>query len=207
MDRIRVTRARCLVAALGIGLVMAAAPARAEIGLGGRFSFVRGDDSVPNADSQRYLGVAVRARLSPKTAIELALDYRSETDPTTTLTTKDVPIQASLLLYPVRAALSPYLLAGIGWYSQTIEEASIGSSAPASVTTRKTGYHAGIGGELKLGAHAAAHLDYRYTFIGMGDNTGTSSGAVPIPGLGGLEERLKLSHQGSMWSGGLTFYF
>jgi hypothetical protein len=196
------------------GLLVLAWPAAARagdgsFGVGARFSLVRGDAAVAGTAADRFSGGFVRLRLSPRTAIEVALDYRSYLNQDLTERIKDMPIQASMLLYPVRAPISPYLLAGIGWYAQTITMVS-GDQPPAPQTTRTMGYHAGIGGELRLGAHAAVHADYRYTFIHFGsDQTGTSSssGALPIPGLGSLQDHLRLSPKGSMWTGGVTFYF
>ena len=201
-----------------VGLFLLGAPGAARagdgaFGVGARFSLVRGDAAVPGTAADRFSGGLLRFRLSPRTAIELALDHRSYLNQDLTERIKDMPIQASMLLYPIRAPLSPYLLAGVGWYAQTITMVS-GDQPPAPQTTRTMGYHAGIGGELRLGAHAAVHADYRYTFIHFGsDQTGTSSssasssGALPIPGLGSFQDRLRLSHKGSMWTTGVTFYF
>jgi hypothetical protein len=47
-------------------------------------------------------------------------------------------------------------------------------------------------------------VDYRYTFIGFGHDADTAPAAVPIPGLSGLQDRLRLSHKGSMWTTGVT---
>lgn len=173
-------------------------------GAGFRFSFVGSVDEEP---SQRYAGGQMRLRMSRRSALEVSFDYRSVLNDTLGLRVKDYPIQVSGLLYPVRSKLSPYLLAGLGWYSQRVDDLD-GDSILTSVTTKRLGYHAGIGGEVELGAHAAIHLDYRYTFIHFGgDIKEGQGGAVPIPGLGGLQEKLKLSHEGSMWTTGLTFYF
>ena len=74
-------------------------------------------------------------------------------------------------------------------------------------TTRKTGYHAGLGTDIWIGRHATIHADYRYTFIGFGHDADTAPAAVPIPGLRWLQDRLGLSHKGSMWTTGVTVYF
>ncbi len=204
------TRLVCLL----VGLLLVAAPRAARagdgaFGLGARLSLVRGDAAVAGTAADRFSGGLLRLRMSPRTALELALDYRSYLNQDLTERIKDMPIQVSMLLYPVRAALSPYLLGGVGWYAQTITMVS-GDQPPTPQTTRTMGYHAGVGGELRLGAHAAVHVDYRYTFIHFGSDTigATSSpGALPIPGLGSLQDRLRLSHKGSMWTTGVTFYF
>jgi hypothetical protein len=156
--------------------------------------------------SERYTGGLLRAHLSPRTAVELALDWRTVTNESLTERTRDYPFQGSLLLYPVRTPLAPYLLGGVGWYSQRIETLGVEKEVLDSATTRTFGYHAGFGGELRLGRHAAAHLDYRYTFIGFGDDEEAgdeSSGGF----ASALTDKLRLSHEGSMWTGGLTIYF
>ncbi|MBI2832806.1 MAG: porin family protein [Acidobacteria bacterium] len=185
------------------------APAYAQnsgFGLGGRFSFVRGDPAV-EASSARYSGGLLRWRLSPRRTIELSLDYRSRLNQDLTERVKDYPFQGSLLLYPVRASISPYLLGGVGWYSQRVDTLDK-DQVVSQKTSRTFGYHAGIGGEMKLGQRAAAHLDYRYTFIGLGSKDPTApSGALSIPGLQSFQNRLNLSHKGSMWTSGVTVYF
>jgi hypothetical protein len=188
-----------LVAAAALGtLFLAPAPSAAQgqaLGIGGRFSLVRPDAALDTLVN-RYAGGQIRARLSPRAAVEVALDRRRSTNDALTERVTEYPIQASLLLYPVRSTLSPYLLGGMGWYTQRIQTLA-GDAVQASETTRRTGYHAGIGGELRLGAHAAAHADYRYTFIRLGQSEEA----------GGLADRLKPSHEGSMWTAGLTVYF
>lgn len=182
--------------------------ARAEggaFGAGIRFSFVPG--RVDEEPTQRYFGGQMRLRMSPRTALELSLDYRNALNDTLDLRVKDYPIQVSGLFYLVRSRLAPYLIGGLGWYARSVDDPD-GESVLDSVTTRRFGYHAGLGGEIQLGARAAIHLDYRYTFIHFGgDIEEGQGGAVPIPGLGGVQEKLKLSHEGSMWTTGLTFYF
>jgi len=176
-----------------------------SFGLGAHLSFVRGDSTSPDTASARSYGALIRIRTSPRTALEGTIDFRTTTDEALTVRTRDRPIQASLLLYPVKSALSVYLLGGVGWYNQEVE---LLNSQAATTTTRtsKMGYHAGLGGELELGHRAALHVDYRYTFIHLGDNGG-DPGAVPIPGTITIQEKLKLSHQGSMWTMGVTVYF
>jgi len=175
-----------------------------SFGVGPRFSFVRGDLTADS--STRYSGAMLRMRTSPRTAIELSLDYRNHLNESLTERIKDYPIQGSLLLYPVRATFSPYLVTGIGWYSQRVE-ALQDNQVLTSTKTRKTGYHAGLGADMRLGRHAAVHADYRYTFIGFGRDEDSEPGVLPVPGFRGLQDRLKLSHKGSMWTTGVTVYF
>jgi opacity protein-like surface antigen len=201
-------RFRLLGAVIWVGIGLTLAPVvdadAQSIGVGPRFSFIRGD--VRAVDSTRYSGGMLQLRTSPKTALELSIDYHSRVNESLTERIKDYPIQASLLLYPVSGTLSPYLVTGIGWYTQRVEVLE-DNNVLTSTKTRKAGYHAGIGAELRLGRRAALHLDYRYTFIGFGDSEETEAGIVPIPGLRGLQDRLNLSHKGSMWTSGVTVYF
>ena len=121
--------------------------------------------------------------------------------------TRDVPVQASLLLYPVKAAISPYLLGGGGWYSHRIEQLT-DKAVVSSVTTREFGWHAGFGAQLRLGGHAGMHADYRYTFLDFGSDNGTTAASlVPRSSLLPSPSKLLPSYRGSMWTAGLTVYF
>jgi opacity protein-like surface antigen len=193
-----------IVAGLWLVLAHANAVEAQAFGVGPRFSFVRGD--LKAGSSTRYSGAMLRLRTSPRSAIELSLDYRNHLNESLTERIKDYPLQGSLLLYPVRTTFSPYLVTGIGLYSQRIEGLQ-DNHVLTSTKTRKTGYHAGLGADLRLGGHATVHADYRYTFLGFGRDEGSEPGALPIPGFGGLQDRLKLSHKGSMWTTGVTVYF
>lgn len=184
-------------------------PARAQaVGIGPRMSFVRADP-VLGTTSDRYTGGALRLKMSPRTAIELAMDWRSTTSDDATVRIRDYPFQGSLMVYPVRAALAPYALGGIGWYSQRMESLS-GSDVLAQQTVRRMGYHAGLGGELALGRRATIFADYRYTFIRFGDDEPAlenGAGAFLIPGAASLLDNFRLSHEGAMWTGGIVINF
>ena len=191
--------------AVGIGLVVFPSETHAQsFGVGPRFSFV--SSGLDSEGRNRYNGGFLRLRTSNKSAIEVSFDYRNHLNESLNTRIKDFPIQASFLFYPVRSTLAPYFLGGIGWYRHTVDPVE-GDLVPESVTTRKTGYHAGLGADISMGRRAAIHLDYRYTFIGFGDNDATEAGVLPIPGLRGLQDKLNLSHEGSMWTTGFTFYF
>ena len=135
-----------------------------------------------------------------------------------------MPIQASLLVFMSRAKFAPYLLGGMGWYRHSVTQvADATDTLPAATTrVRQTGYHAGLGAELRLGRHMAIHGDYRYKHIRSGTELETdttndtqssgvsaarASAASFVPGLGRLRESLKLSQQGTMWNWGMTFFF
>lgn len=204
----RFWRPAAAFAALAIVLPTTAA---AEVGFGPRFTLVRGNvDAQTSAD--RYTGGIMRAHLSPRTALELSLDWRTVVNDSLTERTRDLPFQASLLVFPVRARLAPYLLGGVGWYSQRVEALADADTVLSSTTTRTFGYHAGLGGEIRLGRHLGMHLDYRYKFIRLSEEEAAARDAEPsdgfrVPIVSSLGDKLRLSQQGSMWTGGLTLYF
>ncbi len=206
----------------GVGLFVflavfaTATAARAQdgpgIGIGPRVTFQTGDDAVPNSSVLRILGGQVKLRLTSKTAVELSADYKSSLDETLRERVKSLPFQASLLVFPIRSAVSPYVLAGLGWYRQSI------TSSGETLAIREMGYHGGVGAEVRVGKRIALHGDYRYTHIRFGGDGSGAGGSGPtvsavttalslIPKLTSLQESLKMSHQGSMWNWGLTYFF
>jgi len=171
------------------------------LGLGPRFSFVRGD--LPSGTpATRLVGGTLRIQSSKHIVLEAALDYRSAFNEDKTTRVRQTPFQASLLLFPVRATFAPYLLGGMGIYSQQTDALGPAGVVQATTTQRETGWHLGFGAELFVARHAALYADYRFRFVKFGD---PEPGAEPIdiPGL----DSLKLSHRGSMWTSGMAFYF
>lgn len=192
---------------LAIALVLAAShlmPAVAwgqSLGIGPRFSFVRGD-LASDTPATRFFGGTLRIRSSKNIALELALDHRSQTSEDGTSSLRERPLQASMLVYPVRAAFSPYLLGGFGIYTQTLDQLdAVGGVVESEQMDRKTGWHLGFGGELFFGRHTALFADYRFRFVRFGDNPEEGSEPIDLPGLS------KFSHRGSMWTSGVAFYF
>ena len=177
------------------------------VSIGPRMSFVRPDPAL-GTTSDRYTGGTLRLKMSPRTSIELAMDWRSTMSDDATVRISDYPFQGSLILYPVRAAIAPYVLGGVGWYSQRME-ALDGNDVISQQTVRRMGYHGGFGGEIKLGSRASIFADYRYTFIRFGNEEDVTegAGAFPMPGVGSLLENFRLSHEGSMWTGGVVINF
>jgi opacity protein-like surface antigen len=177
--------------------VTSAVPALAHggaLGLGGRISMVKAD-AESDADAVRFLGGQVRARTSPRTALELSMDVRTDSNASETVKVRDIPVQASLLLYPAGGAFSPYLLAGAGWYNHRVQLLA-GDEVLDSQSTRDFGWHAGIGAELRPGRHFGVHGDYRYTFLDWKSKEEDPDGNRFLP-----------NYQGSMWTVGLTLYF
>jgi opacity protein-like surface antigen len=158
-------------------------------------SMVR-SDAHSDADPVRFTGGQMRARTSPRTGIELSLDVRTQSNEALTERVRDVPVQASLLLFLARGTFSPYLLGGPGWYSHRVQSLA-GGDVVDSETTRKFGWHGGFGAEVRLGHHVGVHGDYRYTFLHFGSEEGDTSS----------KSRFLPNYDGSMWTAGLTVYF
>ena len=206
-----VRAALCLVV-----LILLSAPPLASaqaVGVGPRMSFVRPDPGAPvpaGTPSDRYTGGALRLRISPRTAIELAADWKSTTSEDATVRLRNYPVQGSLLLYPVNASLAPYLVGGVGWYSQTMEGLVEGEAVSAQ-TMRRFGYHGGFGADIKLGKRATIFADYRYRFIRFGDDAlpdgEAGAGAFGLPNVGSLLDTFRMSHEGAMWTGGVVINF
>jgi opacity protein-like surface antigen len=191
------------------------------LGVGPRFSLVRGDLAT-NTPTTRFFGGTLRLNTSKNVGLEGSLDFRTTMDTAKTQRLRETPLQGSLLIYPFRSVLSPYALGGLGIYTRTYEVLGPSGVIAQSAQERKTGMHLGFGGELKVAKHAVAFLDYRYRFVKFG-NSGSSTGATAgtsgttssassaamnsllgsIPGL----SLLKFSHEGSMWTGGVAFVF
>ena len=205
-----ISRAAALAALSGFLLLPAAATAQ-SIGIGARMSFVQPESPTGDESRDRYTGGALRLKLSPRTAIELAADWRSTTSEDATLRVRDYPVQGSLLLYPWRAAVSPYIVGGAGLYWQQIEALADGDVL-SEHTERRFGYHAGFGGEIRLGSRATMFVDYRYRFIQFGEDAETvdgeqGAGGFGIPGVGSLIDVFRMSHEGAMWTTGVVINF
>lgn len=192
-------RVACRLGAwLGVALLSTSPAAAQSFGLGGRLGMVRPDVRA-ESPAERFTGGHIRARVSPRVALEVALDLRTTTSAALTERVREYPIQGSLLLFPFRTPVAPYVLGGAGWYTRRLETLVSDNWIEADAI-RRFGWHAGVGAELRLGRRAALHGDYRYTFLRFGgdhDPPGTSSGF----------SRILPSHEGSMWTTGLTVYF
>lgn len=203
------SRAALCAAALSAFLVPSAVSAQ-TIGIGPRVSFVQ-PETAGGEDRDRYTGGALRLNLSRRAALELAADWRSTTSEDATVRVRDYPLQGSLLVYPWRTAISPYVVGGVGWYSQTLE-ALVDGEVLSEHTDRRFGYHGGFGGEISLGRRATMFVDYRYRFIQFGDDADPvageqGAGGFGIPGVGSLVDVFRMSHEGAMWTAGVVVNF
>jgi hypothetical protein len=194
-----------LLCATAVLLAQPAAAHAQALGIGARFAMIRGDVDADES-AERFTGGHLRLGVSRRMSVELSLDMKTRTNEAETERIRNLPFQASLLLYPARGSLSPFLLGGIGWYSTRVEQLD-GDDVITSVTTRKRGYHAGFGAELRMGRHAGLHGDYRYTFLNFNDDD-EDDDEDDDGFLGSISpSRLLPGYEGSMWTVGLTIYF
>jgi hypothetical protein len=186
---------------MAAGLILLPASVFAQsLGIGPKLSLVRSGE--PASPTSRLFGGTLRIMSSKRLALEGTLDYRAEYNADRSGRLRETPLQASLLLFPVRAALSPYLLGGFGVYTRHTDALAASGAVIESVKERRTGWHLGIGAEVFVVRRAAIFVDYRWRFVEFGKpDEGAES--IVIPGIDSLE----LSHRGSMWNGGLAFYF
>jgi hypothetical protein len=193
---------RWFAACVFAGLTALPAQVAAQaFGVGPRLSFVHSE--VGSSDpATRLVGGTVRLQTSRHVALEGALDYRSNYSVDRTARVRQSPLQVSVLLFPVRPTLAPYLLAGFGLYTEHTDTLTPDGVVLDSTMTRQTGSHIGFGAELLLTRHAAFFLDYRYRFVTLGTPAADAE-PINLPGL----RSLKLSHRGTMWTSGLAFYF
>jgi opacity protein-like surface antigen len=215
---------RSIFTSIGVLVLAVALPGTAAaqiLGVGPRFSMIRGDLAT-NTPSTRFVGGTLRLNTSKMVGLEGSLDFRTTVDTAKTQRLRETPIQGSVLIYPFRSVLSPYALGGMGIYTRTYEVLGPAGVIAQSAQERKTGMHLGFGGELRVAKHAVAYVDYRYRFVKFGsDGSSTTSGTAAntttsittnpamsallnsIPGL----SLLKFSHEGAMWTGGVAFVF
>jgi opacity protein-like surface antigen len=213
------------MAALALAvLVSGARPATAQtIGLGARMVSVSGSDSLavdPETSlNTKFTGGFVRLNVSKHMSLEGSMDFQSETNAAETARIHNTPIQVSALVIPIRTALQPYFLAGIGWYKHKLEALDNGTPVLTTDTT-DFGYHTGVGGQVMFGKHFSAYVDYRYTWVdinGIGGLPGAVRSAASLTSvLGALtsinsqdskSSTSSISRSGSMWTGGMAIYF
>ena len=137
------------------------------------------------------------------------MDYRASFNEAGTVRTKETPLQGSLLLYIARGAFSPYVGGGIGLYTLTRDALAANGVVAISTSQKRTGWHVGAGAEFIIAKHVGVFVDYRFRFVKFGDPTSGDEEHIQIPGEGTFPvlQNVKLSHEGSMWTSGLMFYF
>jgi opacity protein-like surface antigen len=200
---------RCFIfAAVAVGVLLSQSAAAQSFGIGPRFSFVRANSSSASP-STRLVGAAMRIATGAHTVLEGTIDYRSYLSPDGTQRTRETPMQGSLLLFVSRGTFAPYVGAGIGMYSQVHDTLNSQGLVMATTTDRRVGWHMGMGAEFHVAPHAGIFLDYRFRFVKFGEPDTAAAEQITIPGSSVFPalQNVKLTHEGSMWSGGITFYF
>ena len=192
---------------LAVG-VTAGPSAAQSLGIGPRFSFVRGNLAA-GSPATRLVGGTLRFVTGAHTVLEGSMDYRAFLNGAGTERTRETPMQGSLLLFLARSAFSPYVGGGIGLYSQIHETLDANGLVTASTTEKKIGWHLGAGAEIRITKHVAFFADYRFRFVKFGQTTDPDQQPIPIPGttIFPVLQNVKLSHEGSMWTSGMAFYF
>jgi hypothetical protein len=190
-----ILRRLSLTALLSAAVLLVAAPAAAQFGIGGRMAWVTNDSDLDDVDSVRFTGGQIRLGLTPRLGVELSMDRHKQSFELLNEEVTLTPIQASLLMRLAGGSFSPYLLGGPGWYRRSVE---LIDDSDVRVSSSEFGWHAGIGLEIRMGRHAGLHGDYRYTFLDFGEDDDDDEGIIGrfIPG-----------HRGSMWTLGFTVYF
>ena len=159
-----------VVAVLALAVLGGAARgAQAQtFGIGARMVSVSGPESPALSDGDssrtRLWGGYIRFHPIGSLAIEAAMDYQSSTNAAETARIRNMPIQISGMLLPVKKTFAPYVLAGIGWYKHRVEALDSGVTTATAYAT-DFGYHTGLGAQIKFGKHAAVFVDYRYVWV------------------------------------------
>ena len=95
----------------------------------------------------------------------------------------------------------------MGVYSRTYQTLDTSGAVVATTSSQQTGWQLGFGAELRFSRHTALYADYRWRNVKLGSQPSPSGGTTPaspiLPGFNAL----KVSHQGSVLSGGVAFYF
>ncbi|MDO8836170.1 MAG: outer membrane beta-barrel protein [Vicinamibacterales bacterium] len=194
-------------------LLASAAPAQAQsVGIGGRLATVSGTESpilTGSGESKaRFTGGVVRVRFG-RLALEGALDYKELKDEAGTASIKMYPLQGSVLYHLSAGRSGLYALAGIGYYTQSLNLILSGDET-FRTAAHSVGYHAGAGMELALGRKASAFTDYRYTFVdppSFSELGGAVIGAALAPVFSPGSDNEGVNTRGSMWTVGLLFIF
>jgi opacity protein-like surface antigen len=193
----------CLLIVVSLSI---AAPCAAQtFGIGGRIAMVRAEVEGED-ESVRFTGGQIRLGVGQRAAIEVSIDRHTESFDLLNEKVKETPVQASLLLYLAGGGFRPYLLGGPGWYTRSVEAIDDPDGLIEDESTRKFGWHGGFGAEIRLGRHAGIHGDYRYTFLSFNDDDDDEE-AAGATGRNSFVSGLLPSHEGSMWTVGVTIYF
>lgn len=186
------------LAPLALLLALAATPAPAAGGDG--FSLDIGVNGglvgISDGDGQKFVGGAqARVHLLWLIAAEGRASYYTDSasiSSTQSIDVKNVPLQLSVMVYPIKLPkLGVYVLGG-GTYSSVKLEAT--GPVTGAVTDKRWSAHAGAGIDVKLGSRWTLNGDARFVFLDVSDLEGLGSAVVE-------------SYNGDFWMGtiGLNF--
>ncbi len=180
-----------LAAALGAsastddGVVVGSRPG---VSIGGRGVYTKPKDADKGAWSG---GAQVRLHITPIWAVEGSVDVRQQRFGSTVVDI--IPVQASLLAYLLAGQrVSPYLLAGAGWYYTHTKAGSPFDDR----TDHRFGPHAGAGLQVFLNKNWSIDGSYRYIWLSA---YRSRDAAHPF----GRD----INDSGYMATGGLNFHF
>ncbi len=170
--------------ALGTGVLRAAETP--TVGVGAQGAWARPKDA---DHALGYVGAHLRLRPLAWLGLEGALDYRKESYAGESVTVRDVPVTASVLVFVIpRGPFNPYLIGGTGVHFTRTEAGAV------STSDTFMGYHVGAGLQVVLGG-VAFFGEYRYTGVKIQADVGPNA------------SRLSLDASGSNLRAGLTFWF
>lgn len=174
---------------LGVGASAEAAEseaARSGLSLGPRFAVIDPKDD----RSRQFGGAQARLHLGPVFGIEASVDARRDRfEGDTKVWT--VPVQLSALIYLIPdGPISPFLLAGPGWYYTKVE-----GPGDFKDTQHRFGLHAGGGLQWFVSRHVSIDGTYRYLWV---EEVGSKDAA--------LRDK-KFDDSGHMFTVGLNFHF
>lgn len=137
------------------------------------FGIRAGYFKVRDADDGAWFGgVQLRIPLSEMFAVEGAVEFHASDFEDGEIEVVQYPLQASLLVFlmPQSGPISPYVLAGVGWY-YTVIDFSGSLSGFDGDTEHMFGGHLGAGVRALVGPSMALSADLRYIFLEPdGDN-------------------------------------
>jgi outer membrane protein W len=142
------------------------APAAGDSGYGMALGLHLGYFKPKDADGgEVFYGIHLRLSLLKYFAAEASVDVArgdfADDDGKFTM----IPVQISGLFFPFPdSALSPYVLAGAGWYYTQIDFSGT-LAALKDERDHAFGVHLGAGAELRLGRQLMIHADVRYVFL------------------------------------------
>ncbi|MBI5200230.1 MAG: porin family protein [Elusimicrobia bacterium] len=128
-----------------------------RVSIGPKFNLFRPDSG---GDWTGSAGAQIRIHMTPTWALEGAATYRRRRfAPSTRVDTYPGPAAGIAYLFPNPLHISPYILAGAGWYFTHVD------AATGDSTTNRFGPHLGGGLQLFLNRKWSVDADYRHFWI------------------------------------------